>query len=120
MSRPQSKIEERWNSLTHGSMAILLLLAMPAVLLHFVRQTGKMAVRDTVGVAIFVLCLILMFATSSIYHGIPEPANTKEYLTASIICRFFSLSPAAIHRLFCQSLAARSAGLYLVSSGHWF
>lgn len=80
MSRPQSKIEERWNSLTHGSMAILLLLAMPAVLLHFVRQTGKMTVRDTVGVAIFVLCLILMFATSAIYHGIPATSKYKRIL----------------------------------------
>src|SRR5690554_2165937 len=77
MSKQQSRIEERWNSLTHGSMAILLLLTLPIVLVHVIRQAGNMALRDGLAVGVFVLCLTLMFSTSAIYHGIPTTSKYK-------------------------------------------
>lgn len=80
MSRPQTKTEERWNSATHGSMAVLLLVAMPLVLNRIINQAGKMALRDGVGVAIFILCLVMMFSTSAIYHGVPATSKYKRIL----------------------------------------
>lgn len=80
MSRPQSRIEERWNSVTHGGMAILLLLTMPLVLMHVIRQAGNMALRDGLGVGIFILCLILMFSSSALYHGVPASSKYKRIL----------------------------------------
>lgn len=80
MNRDQTRQEERLNTLTHGSMALLLMLSMPLVLVHVVLQAGKMALRDGIGVGIFLLCLILMFAASALYHGVPAGSRYKPML----------------------------------------
>jgi hemolysin III len=80
MSRNQTIREERLNSLTHGGMALVLLLTMPLVLVYVIDQAGQMALRDGIGVAVFLLCLIMMFATSGLYHGVPAGSRYKPIL----------------------------------------
>lgn len=80
MSRIQTVKEERLNSLTHGGMALILLLTMPLVLSYVIARAGQMALRDGIGVAVFLLCLILMFAASGLYHGVPADSRYKPIL----------------------------------------
>ena len=65
MAQEQTRGEERLNVLTHGSMA----LAVLAVLPWAVWRAGQTASLDGAGVAIFCLCLFLMFGASTLYHG---------------------------------------------------
>lgn len=77
MSRPQTIQEEKYNVITHGLMAMLLIAAMPFAVLYAFAGGGVVALRDAIGVAIFCLSLILMFGTSALYHGMPAGSRYK-------------------------------------------
>lgn len=74
----QSRQEERINSLTHAIMAGLLLLAVPFVIWHRTRLPTTWSLKDIFGIAVFILCLILMFTTSASYHGLPAESRYKK------------------------------------------
>lgn len=69
MSVEQTRREERFNTLTHGLMAIMIACAFIAVV------AGTW--RDEPSVIIFCLCMILMFTTSAIYHILPAYSRSK-------------------------------------------
>jgi hemolysin III len=77
MGRTQTIQEERINTLTHGLMAILLIGALPFTIRKFLNHGGAAAWRDTAAVIVFCLCLILMFSSSAIYHGLPQESRFK-------------------------------------------
>jgi hemolysin III len=69
MSAEQTRREERFNTLTHGLMAVMIALALLSVL------SGMW--RAKLSVIIFCLCMILMFTTSAIYHILPAYSRSK-------------------------------------------
>lgn len=72
-----SRREEHANAWTHGIMAVLLLLTAPLAVGYVVTATGKNSLIDGLGVAIFILCLIMMFTASTVYHGLPARSRLK-------------------------------------------
>jgi len=73
----QTRREELGNVLTHAPMAILILILLPFAVLYAYRQTSGPPVVAATGVAIFCLCLTLMFGISALYHGLPQTSRLK-------------------------------------------
>lgn len=69
--------EERFNVLTHGLMAALVLASSPFVVIHAYNTTPAMPMTAAVSVGVFCLCLLLMFTASSVYHGLPNESRYK-------------------------------------------
>ncbi len=61
--------EEIGNTITHGIMAIAVLIMMPYSIIRTYNRGGEFAILDVVGVSIFLICILLMFATSAVYHS---------------------------------------------------
>ncbi len=78
MEHFQSRQEERYNSITHGLMGLLVVLALPFAVGHIYRTIAAMPMVAAVSVAVFGTCLILMFGTSAIYHGLPAESRFKQ------------------------------------------
>jgi len=58
-------------------MAILVIMMLPFAVLHTYRQTDSRPLLAAGGVSVFCLCLILMFGTSTLYHGLPGTSRLK-------------------------------------------
>lgn len=80
MASTQSRKEEKWNFVTHGMMAVLLTGALPFAVHSFLISESLTPVRDAVLIAIFCLCLILMFSASALYHRMPAESKFKQTL----------------------------------------
>lgn len=57
------------NTITHGVMALLMLLMFPYAIVRAYLRGGEHAIVDVAGVSIFCICVFLMFATSATYHS---------------------------------------------------
>ena len=69
--------EEVGNSISHGVMSILMLLAMPfAAVRSYVQSGGD--VLMTFGVSIFCISIFLMFLISTLYHSMLHDTRHKE------------------------------------------
>ncbi len=71
--RPQSAIEEKANSLSHGVGFVLALAAAPVLIVSAVRQ-GDAA--NIVGVSVFAVTMLLLYFSSALYHALP-PGRAK-------------------------------------------
>jgi len=66
----ESRRVEFANSLTHGLGTVL---AMAALVIMVVLAAMKGTARHVVGVSIFGACLVLLYATSTVYHALRDP-----------------------------------------------
>lgn len=66
--------EERANSLSHGIMAGLMLLALPFCAILGYQKSG---VNLSIGYSVFILGLFIMFLSSSLYHSMPFGTRYK-------------------------------------------
>lgn len=66
--------EEVGNSVSHGVMMFLLLFAMPFLAVHAYLQGGWL---QTTGVSIYLVCMIIMFGGSCLYHIMPYDTPWK-------------------------------------------
>ncbi len=57
--------EELFNSISHGIMSVLMLFLLPFSAVYAYATSG---ILKSVGVSIFILCLFLMFISSTLYH----------------------------------------------------
>ena len=82
--------EEVANCVTHGIMALLCLIALPAAAVYSYELGGTL--RST-GVSIFIVCLFLMFIVSTLYHCMPFGSDHK-YVFRKLdhICIYFAIA----------------------------
>ena len=66
--------EEVGNCITHGVMAILILFSLPY---YSVRAYLRGGTIETIGTAVFLICLLFMFAGSCLYHSMPHETTHK-------------------------------------------
>jgi hemolysin III len=71
--RPQSSMEEKANSLSHGLGFLMALVAAPVLLVATARQ-GNML--NIVGASVFAATMVLLYISSSLYHALP-PGRAK-------------------------------------------
>ena len=69
--------EEVGNSISHGVMSILMLLAMPFAAVWSYDHSGGDALL-TFGVSIFCVSIFLMFLISTLYHSMLHDTRHKE------------------------------------------
>lgn len=69
--------EEVGNTISHGVMSILMLLALPFAAVWSYTRSGA-DVLHTVGVCIFCVSLFLMFMISTLYHSMLHDTRHKE------------------------------------------
>lgn len=70
--------EEVANSVSHGVMAILMLLALPfSAVWSYTHAVGN-NIESAVGVSVFVISIFLMFLTSTLYHCMGPNSKHKE------------------------------------------
>jgi len=67
--RQQSSGEELANTISHGVAVLLAMVAVPFLVIAAVKSGSPAAV---VGVSIFSFTMVLLYATSSIYHALPD------------------------------------------------
>lgn len=66
--------EEVGNAVSHGVMAILCLFFLPFAAVYSYRIDG---ITRSVGVSIFIICLLMMFLVSTIYHSMAYDSEQK-------------------------------------------
>lgn len=71
--REQSRNEELANSLSHGAALLAAIIAAPILIAHAVNRGN---VNFIVGASIFAATMILLYATSTLYHALP-PGRLK-------------------------------------------
>ena len=71
--RPQSSLEEKANSLSHGFGFLLALVAAPVLLVATARQGNAL---NIVGAGVFAVTMVLLYLSSTIYHALP-PGRAK-------------------------------------------
>ncbi len=71
--REQSRSEELANSLSHGAGLVAAIVASPILIVHAVNRGD---VGFIVGASIFAATMILLYATSTLYHALP-PGGLK-------------------------------------------
>lgn len=85
--------EEIGNTITHGVMAVAVLLLLPFAVVKVFSAGGEKAIIDTVGVSIFCLCMFFMFATSATYHSTMKKTTHKlVYNKLDHIAIFFAIA----------------------------
>uniref|UniRef100_UPI0025FDFB80 PAQR family membrane homeostasis protein TrhA n=1 Tax=Polaromonas sp. 39-63-25 TaxID=1970420 RepID=UPI0025FDFB80 len=74
LDRPQSVGEEIANSISHGVALLLALAAAPVLIIGAVRR-GDAA--DVVGASIFAATMVILYATSMLYHVMPSGGTMR-------------------------------------------
>ncbi|MDD4327161.1 MAG: hemolysin III family protein [Eubacteriales bacterium] len=69
--------EEIGNTITHGVMAVMVLIMLPYSVVRAFTGGGEQAILDTVGISVFCICLFIMFATSAMYHSTMKRTTHK-------------------------------------------
>ena len=105
--------EEVGNTITHGVMAIVVLLMLPFAVIRAYSRGAEFAVLDATGVSIFCICLFAMFATSALYHSTLHKTTHKVIFNkldhiAIFLCIAGSYTPIAL------SVVGGTAGVILV------
>ena len=67
--RRQSALEERLNAFSHGAGFVAAAAAWPLLSDHAAQRGGALA---AVGIAVFCLSAMLVYAASMLYHGLPH------------------------------------------------
>lgn len=82
--------EEVGNAVTHGIMAFLCLISLPTAAVYSYKIGD---VSRAIGVSIFIICLFLMFLTSTIYHTMEHNTQHK-YIFRKLdhICILFAIA----------------------------
>lgn len=82
--------EELTNCITHGSMAFVCLIALPASALYSYINYDMV---KAIGVCIFVISLFMMFSVSTLYHAMPFNSDHK-YIFRKLdhICIYFAIA----------------------------
>lgn len=82
--------EEVGNAITHGMMAISCLIALPIAAVYSYINGD---VFRSLGVSVFIICLFLMFLTSTIYHSM-EYDSQQKYIFRKLdhICILFAIA----------------------------
>lgn len=70
--------EEVANTITHGVMSALTLLALPFATLWAYLHGGEHPILSAFGVSVFVLSIFLMFLASTLYHSMNPQSRHKE------------------------------------------
>lgn len=83
MKRPKKRYiptfgEEVANTITHGVMSVLTLLALPFASLWAYLHGGEHPILSALGVSIFVISIFLMVLTSTLYHAMDPKSRHKE------------------------------------------
>ena len=79
--RTQSLGEEIGNAITHGVMALFMLLMLPyAAIRAYNRAPGGSEVLDAVTVSVFVISVFFMFLASTIYHSMRYGSTQKQIM----------------------------------------
>lgn len=70
--------EEVANTISHGVMAIVMLLALPfAAIWSYTHAVGN-NIESAIGVSIFVISIFMMFLTSTLYHSMSPNSKHKD------------------------------------------
>lgn len=82
--------EEVANAVSHGVMAALFLLLLPAMSIHAYLKGG---ILRAIGISIFIICLFLMFLVSCIYHSM-EFNSEQKYIFRKLdhICIYLAIA----------------------------
>lgn len=82
--------EEVANCVTHGIMALLCIITLPAAAIYSY-LIGN--VIRSVGVSVYIICLFLMFLISTLYHCMPF-GTTHKYVFRKLdhICIYFAIA----------------------------
>ena len=72
-----SKKEEAINAITHGITALILIVTAPLAVMRTQRNAGSDAIKDVFAVSVFIICLVLMFTSSAVYHVLPAKSPYK-------------------------------------------
>ena len=75
--------EEVANSISHGVMTVLMLLALPFSAVWAFAHGGDKATLDAVGVSIFVISIFSMFLCSTLYTPCNPSRSTRRYFISS-------------------------------------
>ena len=70
--------EEIANTISHGVMSILTLLALPFAAIWSYTHAAGNNIESAVGVSVFVISLFLMFLCSTLYHSMQPQSRHKE------------------------------------------
>lgn len=85
--------EEIGNTITHGVLALAALLMMPFSVIKTYNRGGESAIKDVVGVSIFLICAIAMLSTSAVYHSTKHKTLHKViYNKLDHIAIFFAIA----------------------------
>lgn len=71
---PLSFSEELFNTITHGVMSIAMLILLPISAIY---SYVHYSIGHTVGIIIFIICLFLMFLSSTLYHAMKFDSPQK-------------------------------------------
>ena len=69
--------EELGNSIAHGIMSVLMLFLLPVVAIYSYNKGGVLLAAGT---SVFVICIFLMFLTSTLYHAMSYDTPHKYVL----------------------------------------
>ena len=93
--------EEVANTVTHGVMSLLALVALPfAAVWAYAHDTDR--ILASVSVSIFVISIFLMFLASTLYHSMNPASKHKAVFQSSTIFSSTSPSPEATRRSRCR------------------
>ena len=85
--------EEVANSVSHGVMTILMLLALPFSAVWAYMHNPANSVLASVGVSIFVISIFLMFLCSTLYHStLPESKHKAVFHILDHIMIYFAIA----------------------------
>lgn len=70
--------EEVANSISHGVMALMMLLALPFSAVWSYLHNENSPTTAAIGVSVFIISLFLMFLTSALYHSMQPTSRHKE------------------------------------------
>lgn len=106
--------EEVGNSVSHGVMAALCLLAMPFTIVYALYTGGLV---KTVGISIYMICIFLMFLGSCIYHAMEFGSNQK-YVLRKIDHCFIYLAIAGTYTPILLTIIGGTLG-YVILAIEW-
>ncbi len=106
--------EEVGNCITHGVMAILILFSLPY---YSVRAYLRGGTIETVGTAVFLICLLFMFAGSCLYHSMPHE-TTHKYVFRKLDHIMILLAIAGTYTPICLKLMNNWKG-YTILAIEW-
>ncbi|TKB28673.1 hypothetical protein FCL47_02830 [Desulfopila sp. IMCC35006] len=84
-NRPQSVAEEIANCISHGIGLVAAFVGTPILIVDAIRNENG---RFIIGVSVFCATMIMLYFTSSVYHGLP-PGKAK--LIAGTLCHYFAI-----------------------------